>query len=165
MSERSQQVNSLILNANDLVAVLNDRRYAITSLLSTTSAVSPQLTGVVADNEQELAPTLEKLNAVTAMLEKNRDNLAKMLPGVGEILSDTGRDRVERRLLQRADPQSHARRSFCSRSSTTPSGSGAASMPASRRTPPGRAQNYRSPSTAFRSQETFPMMETPVNRP
>ena len=94
-SERSQQVNSLILNSNDLLAVLNDRRYAITSLLSATSAVSQELTGVVADNEKELAPTLERLNAVTAMLEKNRDNLAKMLPGAakyyltqGEIVSN-----------------------------------------------------------------------------
>ena len=94
-SERSQQVNTLILNANDLVAVLNDRRYAITSLLRAVSAVSRELTGVVADNEQELAPTLEHLNEVTAMLEKNRDNLAKMLPGAakyyltqGEIVSN-----------------------------------------------------------------------------
>ena len=60
---------------------------------------------MVADNEKELAPTLERLNSVTAMLEKNRDNLAKMLPGAGEILSDTGRNRVERRLLQRAGAQ------------------------------------------------------------
>jgi phospholipid/cholesterol/gamma-HCH transport system substrate-binding protein len=94
-SERSQQVNSLILNSNDLLAVLNDRRYAITSLLASTSAVSRELTGVVADNEAELAPTLERLNSVTAMLEKNRDNLAKMLPGAakyyltqGEIVSN-----------------------------------------------------------------------------
>ena len=33
----------------------------------------------------KLAPTLEKLNSVTAMLEKNRDNIAKALPGSGEI--------------------------------------------------------------------------------
>ena len=79
-SERSQQVNTLILNANDLVGVLNDRRQAIVSLLAATSAVSQELSGVVADNEKELAPTLQKLNSVTAMLEKNRDNLAKILP-------------------------------------------------------------------------------------
>ena len=95
LSERSEKVNTLILNANDLVAVLNERRYAITSLLASTSAVSRELTGVVADNEKKLAPTLEHLNAVTAMLEKNRDNLAKMLPGLakyyltqGEIVSN-----------------------------------------------------------------------------
>ena len=71
------------------------RRYAITSLLSSISAVSQQLTGVVADNEQELAPALERLNNVTRMLERNRDNLSKMLPGAakyyltqGEIVSN-----------------------------------------------------------------------------
>ena len=63
LSERSQQVNTLILNANDLLAVLNDRRQAIVSLLANTSAVSRQLTGLVADNEKELAPTLERLNS------------------------------------------------------------------------------------------------------
>ncbi|KRE34763.1 mammalian cell entry protein [Mycobacterium sp. Soil538] len=94
-SERSRQVNALILNANDLLAVLNERRSAITSLLANVSAVSKQLTGVVADNEKELAPALERLNHVTAMLERHRDDLAKMLPGAakyyltqGEIVSN-----------------------------------------------------------------------------
>lgn len=95
LSERSRQVNALILNANDLLAVLNERRYAITSLLANISAVSQQLSGLVADNEAELAPALERLNNVTRMLERNRDNLAKMLPGAakyyltqGEIVSN-----------------------------------------------------------------------------
>ena len=84
LSERSQQVNTLILNANDLVAVLNQRRQAIVSLLANTSVVSRQLTGLVADNEKELAPTLERLNRVNAMLERNRDNIAKALPGLAK---------------------------------------------------------------------------------
>jgi phospholipid/cholesterol/gamma-HCH transport system substrate-binding protein len=84
LSERSQQVNTLILNANDLLAVLNDRRQAIVSLLANTSAVSRQLTGLVADNEKELTPTLERLNRVNEMLEKNRDNIAKALPGLAK---------------------------------------------------------------------------------
>jgi phospholipid/cholesterol/gamma-HCH transport system substrate-binding protein len=94
-AERSKSVNTLILNANDLVAVLNERRQAIVGLLQNTAAVSQQLSGVVHENEAKLAPTLERLNAVTAMLEKNRDNLAKMLPGAakyyitqGEIVSN-----------------------------------------------------------------------------
>jgi phospholipid/cholesterol/gamma-HCH transport system substrate-binding protein len=84
LSERSRQVNTLILNANDLLAVLNERRQAIVSLLASTSAVSRELTGVVADNEQELAPTLERLNRVNAMLVKNRDNLSKAIPGLAK---------------------------------------------------------------------------------
>lgn len=84
LAERSQQLNSLILNANDLIGVLNDRRQAIVGLLTSVSAVSKELSGLVADNEEQLAPTLAKLNSVTAMLEKNRDNIAKALPGLAK---------------------------------------------------------------------------------
>jgi len=84
LSERSTQVNTLLLNANDLLGVLNQRRYAIVTLLANTSALSQQLSGLVADNEKELAPTLEKLNSVTAMLEKNRDNIAQALKGLAK---------------------------------------------------------------------------------
>ncbi|KUI44155.1 mammalian cell entry protein [Mycobacterium sp. IS-1590] len=82
LAHRSQQVNTLILNANELLAVLVERRQAISELLANTAAVARHLTGLVKDNEAELAPTLDRLNSVTAMLEKNRDNLSKALPGL-----------------------------------------------------------------------------------
>ncbi|WP_086084969.1 MCE family protein [Mycobacterium pseudoshottsii] len=84
LSQRSQQLNTLILNADDLLSMLVARRQAIVRLLASTSAVAKQLSGLVHDNESKLAPTLERLNAVTAMLEKNRDNLAKALPGLAK---------------------------------------------------------------------------------
>lgn len=87
LADRSQQVNQLILNANDLLAVLVQRRHAIVALLNSTSALAHQLSGVIADNEQALAPTLEKLNSVMAVLEKNRDNIAEGLPGLNKYLS------------------------------------------------------------------------------
>jgi phospholipid/cholesterol/gamma-HCH transport system substrate-binding protein len=88
--ERSEGINALILNSNDLLGVLNERRGAIVSLLSATSAVSQELTTLVANNEKELAPTLERLNSVTAMLEKNRDSLAKVLPGASKYYLTQG---------------------------------------------------------------------------
>jgi phospholipid/cholesterol/gamma-HCH transport system substrate-binding protein len=87
LSERSQQVNQLILDSNDLVAVLVARRQTIIDLLNSTSALAQQLSGVITDNEQKLAPMLEKLNSTTAILEKNRDNIAKALPGLTKYLS------------------------------------------------------------------------------
>lgn len=84
LADRSEQLNTLLLNANDLVGVLNDRREAIAALLASTSDVAQQLSGLVADNEKELAPTLQRLNSVTAMLEKNRDNIARALPGLAK---------------------------------------------------------------------------------
>jgi phospholipid/cholesterol/gamma-HCH transport system substrate-binding protein len=90
LSERSQQLNTLILDASDLVAVLNERREAIVSLLASISVLSRELSALVADNEKELAPTLQKLNSVTAMLEKNRDNIAKALPGLAKYETTQG---------------------------------------------------------------------------
>ncbi|MBV8966646.1 MAG: MCE family protein [Mycobacteriaceae bacterium] len=85
LSQRSQQVNTLLLDADDLLAVLVNRRNAIVQLLANSSAVAQQLTGLVHDNEAKLAPTLERLNRVNAMLEKNRDNIAKALPGLAKF--------------------------------------------------------------------------------
>ena len=90
LSERSQQVNKLILNSDDLLRVLVARRQEIVDLLANTSAVSKQLTGLVHDNESKLAPTLEKLNSVLAMLEKNRDNISKALPGLAKFQITVG---------------------------------------------------------------------------
>lgn len=90
LAERSSQVNSLILNGNDLLAVLADRRQAIVDLLANLAALSRNLSGLVHDNEAELAPTLEKLNAVTAILEKNRDNIAQALPGMAKTATTSG---------------------------------------------------------------------------
>jgi phospholipid/cholesterol/gamma-HCH transport system substrate-binding protein len=74
----------LILSANNLIAVLNDRRQSIVDLLTSVTALSRELSGLVADNEKVLAPTLQKLNSVTAMLERNRDNIGKALPGLAK---------------------------------------------------------------------------------
>lgn len=85
LAQRSDKVNTLILNANDLVGVLDERRQAIVSLLANTAAVADQLTGLVRDNNVKLGPTLDKLNEVAALLEKNRDNIAKALPGLAKF--------------------------------------------------------------------------------
>ena len=90
ISERSQQINTLILNGNDLLGVLVARRDAISELLANTSAVARQLSGLVADNESKLAPTLDKLNSVTKMLENNRDNISKALPGLKKFELTSG---------------------------------------------------------------------------
>lgn len=84
LSQRSNQVNALLLNANDLLGVLQARRYAIVTLLANTSALARELTGLVHDNEQVLAPTLEKINSVSEMLERNRDNISAALKGLAK---------------------------------------------------------------------------------
>lgn len=87
LAEHSQRVNQLILNSNDLLAVLVPRRQAIVNLLQSTAALAAELKALIADNEQVLAPMLDRLNTVTAVLEKNRDNLATAIPGLTKYLS------------------------------------------------------------------------------
>jgi len=43
------------------------------------------LTGLVNDNEKELAPALEQLNSVTAMLQRNNDNIGKAMAGLAKF--------------------------------------------------------------------------------
>jgi phospholipid/cholesterol/gamma-HCH transport system substrate-binding protein len=90
ISQRTQQVNTLILDGNDLLGVLVQRRDAITQLLANTSVVARQLSGLVADNQSKLAPTLDRLNSVAAVLEKNRDNISKALPGLKKFEITSG---------------------------------------------------------------------------
>jgi phospholipid/cholesterol/gamma-HCH transport system substrate-binding protein len=90
LAQRSQQLNALILNANDLLDVLATRRHAIVELLANVSAVSKEISGIVDDNEPVLAPTLKRLNSIAAMLEKNRDNLSKAIPGLAKFMTTLG---------------------------------------------------------------------------
>lgn len=87
LAQRSQQVNALILNANELTGVLVARRHAIVQLLADTSALAQHISGLIAENEKALAPMLEKLNTVLRVLQKNRDNLAKAIPGLAKFES------------------------------------------------------------------------------
>lgn len=90
LAQRSDQISTLILNADDLVAMLTERRQVIVELLAHTSAVAREISGLIADNEQELAPTLDNLNSVLAMLERQRDNIAKALPGLSKFQTTLG---------------------------------------------------------------------------
>ena len=118
-------------------------------MLAHTSALSKQLSGLIHDNEQKLAPTLDKLNAVTAVLEKNRDNIAKALPGLAKFQTTLGETIGNGPYYQAYVPNLDHRRRSCSRSSTTRSASDGAPTPVSRPTTPGLAPSFPSRTTGF----------------
>ncbi|MEV0248092.1 MCE family protein [Nocardia sp. NPDC050712] len=90
LAERGDQLNALLLNGNSLLGVLTERRQAIVDLLANTAVVAQQLSGLVADTEAELGPTLDRLNSVVAMLERNRDTIAAALPGLVKVTLTQG---------------------------------------------------------------------------
>ena len=74
-----------MLNGNDLLGVLNERRLAISNLLANTSVVAQQLTGLVGTTRPRWRRPCSGLNSVLAMLENQRDNLSKALPGLAKF--------------------------------------------------------------------------------
>lgn len=75
LADRNGDIEKLLEDGNLLLGELQRRREAISKLLDGTIALSEQLRGLVADNEEQLRPTLEQLDRVAALLQRNRDSL------------------------------------------------------------------------------------------
>ena len=79
LAQRSGQVNQLITDGNLLVAALDERRQALSDLISGIEPVSQQLSGFVADNRREFLPALQKLNLVMDNLLERKDHIGEAL--------------------------------------------------------------------------------------
>lgn len=79
LNGRNEEIVTLLEDGSSLLAELQRRRDAIHDLLESTVAVSRQLRGLVADNEEQIGPTLESLDRVTQVLERNRRELEEGL--------------------------------------------------------------------------------------
>jgi phospholipid/cholesterol/gamma-HCH transport system substrate-binding protein len=75
LADRNADVEKLLKDGNLLLDELQRRRDAISRLLDGTIALSEQLRGLVADNKDQLKPTLEQLDRVAALLQRNKDSL------------------------------------------------------------------------------------------
>lgn len=92
LAERGPQVNALLVDGNALLGELDRHRVALSDVITNVSAVSQQLSGFVRDNEAEFGPVLQKLDTVVGVLQRNRDNIAQGIDGLGTYvgtLSDT----------------------------------------------------------------------------
>jgi phospholipid/cholesterol/gamma-HCH transport system substrate-binding protein len=74
---------SLLSDGNLLLSELQRRRDAIGALLTSTEALSTQLSGLVTDNDATLGPMLTELDQVADVLQRNQDNLTKALSLAG----------------------------------------------------------------------------------
>ncbi|GAA4614897.1 MCE family protein [Saccharopolyspora hordei] len=78
-ADRDQQVQRLVSDGNALLTELQQRREAISSLLRGTQRLSDELRGLVADNQAQLQPTLDQLNQLTEMLQRNQDDVGRTI--------------------------------------------------------------------------------------
>jgi phospholipid/cholesterol/gamma-HCH transport system substrate-binding protein len=79
LADRRGEVQQLLADGNLLLAEVQRRRDAISELLDGTRALSTELRGLVADNQEQLRPTLESLDSVATILQRNRDELDRAL--------------------------------------------------------------------------------------
>ncbi len=79
LADRAGQVNRLVVDGNQLFAALDERRAAISTLISSIEPVSQQISGFVADNRREFGPALRKLDAVLDNLLQRRDHISEAL--------------------------------------------------------------------------------------
>jgi phospholipid/cholesterol/gamma-HCH transport system substrate-binding protein len=79
LDERDQDIIALMRDADTLFRALVARREAVHNLLVSTSRLSRELTSLVRQSRADLAPALDHLENVVAVLNKNEDNLDNSL--------------------------------------------------------------------------------------
>jgi len=79
VGDHSQDLVTLMRDGDQLFRAVVARREAIHNLLTSTSQLATQLTGLVHDSRADLAPALQHLNSVVDMLRANQDNLDNSL--------------------------------------------------------------------------------------
>jgi phospholipid/cholesterol/gamma-HCH transport system substrate-binding protein len=79
LAQRRQQFAQILGDGSKLLTMLDRRRQVIDSLLVNTQRLATQLTGMVHDNEQTLTPMLNHLHGVLSLLNRNQDNLTKII--------------------------------------------------------------------------------------
>lgn len=91
LADRAGQINSLVVDGNQLFAALDERRNALSNLIAGIDDLSQQISGFVADNQREFGPALTKLNLVLDNLLERRDHISealKRLPGYATALGE-----------------------------------------------------------------------------
>ena len=79
LAKRSDQIAQLVANANALLVELVAQRDSVDALMGNISAVSQQISVVVADNRTQLKPAVDKLNGVLGILDNRKKELQRTL--------------------------------------------------------------------------------------
>jgi phospholipid/cholesterol/gamma-HCH transport system substrate-binding protein len=83
LGDRRGDLVTLMRDGDKLFRALAARRDSVHNLLTATSKMSAQLTGLVRDTRADLKPALEHLDSVVQVLRKNQDNLDNSLRLMG----------------------------------------------------------------------------------
>lgn len=79
LAKRSDQIVGLIENTNALLASLLSQSSALDQIANNVSALSKQLSALVAENRAQLRPALDKLSGVLTILDNRKDRIQKSI--------------------------------------------------------------------------------------
>lgn len=83
LASRNAELATLLQDGSALLAELQNRRDAVHAMWTGTRDLGTQVRGLVRDNDRTLAPALAKLDRVSAILNRNQDNLDEALSMLG----------------------------------------------------------------------------------
>jgi phospholipid/cholesterol/gamma-HCH transport system substrate-binding protein len=108
LADRSGDLAVLVNDGSLLLQEINNRRQAISQLLTGTVSLSQQITSTIDENRANIGPTLNNLHRVVNILNANQQNLDKsfklMAPFVTEASDFTGTGRFFDVYLQNIVP-------------------------------------------------------------
>lgn len=90
LATRAQQVQALIADGDQLLAILQARRAEIGQLLGNITLVATQLKGVATDNQRQLAPALAQLARALTLLHDNAANITATINGLQRYTTSLG---------------------------------------------------------------------------
>ncbi|MGW4486420.1 MCE family protein [Amycolatopsis sp. NPDC004368] len=86
LADRDAEVQRLFADGNRLLAEVSRRESAISTLLDGSRRLATELSGLVADNDRTLGPTLADLDRLTSLLQRNQDSLARGVKALAPLL-------------------------------------------------------------------------------
>jgi phospholipid/cholesterol/gamma-HCH transport system substrate-binding protein len=86
LADRDTEFQQLVADGNLLLAEISKRREAIHTLLVSTTQLSDQLIGLVAENRAQLEPALQQLRNVVAILEANQKQIDQSIPALARFV-------------------------------------------------------------------------------
>lgn len=82
LAKHTDQVVGLVEDTNALLAQLQTQSVALDQIATNISAVSRQLKGFIVENRSQLRPTLDKLNAVLALVDNRKERIQLAIKGL-----------------------------------------------------------------------------------
>jgi phospholipid/cholesterol/gamma-HCH transport system substrate-binding protein len=81
-----EQINRLLVNAQTLLAAINQRSQAVAALLSNVKAVATQVQGLITDNPN-INTVLKQVNTISDVLVKRKDDLKTTVTELGTFVA------------------------------------------------------------------------------